>query len=103
MIGRNPHRTTSEQAKAEANVQMILCIVLIRLKFPNGLVLIEANTTQSEDKISVQASFSNEDNKYLYIRIDQFNQQEDIDFQTFEIEGDSVVAYSSHGKEFFIS
>lgn len=75
----------------------------IPLKFPNGLVLIEANTTQSEDKISVQASFSNEDNKYLYIRIDQFNQQEDIDFQTFEIEGDSVVAYSSHGKEFFIS
>lgn len=72
------------------------------MKFPNGFVLIEANTTQSEDKISVQASFSNEDNKYLYIRIDQFNQQEDIDFQTFEIEGDSVIAYSSHGKEFFI-
>ena len=40
--------------------------------------------------------------KYFYIRIDQFNQQEDIDFQTFEIEGDSVIEYSSHGKEFFI-
>ncbi|MCI9548466.1 MAG: hypothetical protein HFF20_04465 [Oscillospiraceae bacterium] len=74
----------------------------IPLKFPNGFVLIEASATQSEDKISVQASFSNEDNKYFYIRIDQFNQQEDIDFQTFEIEGDSVIEYSSHGKEFFI-
>lgn len=71
-------------------------------KCPNGFSLMELNATQSEEKTSVLASFSNESNECFYIRIDQYSQREDINYQTFEIEADSITEYTSRGKTFFI-
>ena len=70
--------------------------------YPEGSTIKDVQISQDDLGVSVLISLTDGEGNLFYINIDQYNQHNDIDLQTFEIDADSVEKYTCKGRIFYI-
>ena len=70
--------------------------------YPNNYEIIEVKTSEDVLGISTEVILSNGHGSAFSIKLDQYSQNTYVDFQTFEIDADSVGEYLSNGKTYYI-
>lgn len=70
--------------------------------YPDGFDLTDVSVIQNDLQTSVRLTFSDGNEKFFFLSVDQYQDPELIDLQVFEIKSDSVEPYTCNGKTYYI-